>query len=190
VPVGRVDAQELETALARAGKTLHRAFELREGLGVPHDTEDHERRQHRAAALIERLVAEARKLAPGRLVGGDTEAKAPPQPGGLIFVTDVDLYTARSEGVVAALVPARRSAVISLRRLREAFHGRRTDPQRQRERLIKELLRMAGRLAGAPECNNPACALAPSKSLPDIDAKEERYCRACEQRLFEGTLRI
>jgi archaemetzincin len=85
---------------------------------------------------------------------------------------------------------ARTGAVVSLRRLREAFHRRRADPTRQRARLVKEILRMAVRLRGLPECVDPACVVAPSRTLPDIDAKEERLCRACEQRLFEGRVRI
>jgi predicted Zn-dependent protease len=47
---------------------------------------------------------------------------------------------------------------------------------------------MTGRLAGLPECGNVQCVLAPSRGLPDIDAKDERFCRACEQRLLEGKL--
>ena len=46
------------------------------------------------------------------------------------------------------------------------------------------------RLAALPECTNPECALAPSKSIADLDAKVESYCRPCTQRLFEGTIRV
>jgi predicted Zn-dependent protease len=191
VPVGRVHVEELEQALHRAAKVLRRPFELREALPVPRGTEDVARAQHRAAALLERLGAEVLKLRPGRLVGAsDPEAKTPLDPCGFVFVTDVDLFTAKSDGVVAALLAARRCAIVSVRRLREAFYRRRADPERQCARLTKELLRMAGRLRGLPECANADCLLAPSRSPLDIDAKEERFCRACEQRLFEGTMRI
>jgi predicted Zn-dependent protease len=77
-----------------------------------------------------------------------------------------------------------------VRRLREAFYRRKADPVKQRSRLVKELLRMAGRLRSAPECTDPKCVLAASKMFADLDLKEERYCRQCSLRLFEGTIRI
>ena len=49
---------------------------------------------------------------------------------------------------------------------------------------------MAGRLAGLSECADPECVLAPSRTIPDIDAKEERFCRVCETKLFEGRMQL
>ena len=80
--------------------------------------------------------------------------------------------------------------MVSIRRLREAFYKRRADPVRQRARVVKEILRMAGRLAALSECQDPKCVLAPSKSVLDIDTKEERFCRVCEQKFFEGRMQI
>ena len=191
VPVGRVGVDEIAAALARAAKALHQPVELRESLPVPRGSEDPERGQHRAAVLMNRLAAEVLKLKPGKLVGADDpEARAPYQPDAYIFVTDVDLYTARTEGVLGALVTAKKCAVISVRRQREAFYRRKTNPNRQRSRLVKEMLRMSGRLAGLSECADPTCALAPSRGTPDIDTKDERFCQPCEQRLFEGKMQI
>jgi len=191
VPVGRVGVEEIETAMARAAKVIHRPLELRETLPVPHGTEDPDRGQHRAAMFMDRLGQEVLKLKPGKLVGSDDpDAKAPYQPDAYIFVTDVDLYTAKTEGVLSALITAKKRAVISVRRQREAFYRRKTNPNRQRSRLVKEILRMSARLAGVSECADPACALAPSRGTPDIDTKDERYCHECEQRLFEGKMHI
>ena len=49
---------------------------------------------------------------------------------------------------------------------------------------------MAGRLNGLTECKDPQCVLAASKTIPDVDSKLERFCRPCEQALFEGRIRI
>jgi predicted Zn-dependent protease len=191
VPVGRVDPEEIEATAARAAKVLHEPLELRAALAVPHTTEDAGRGQHRAAALLTRLREEVAKLGSGRLVGAaDASARPAPKPGGFVFLTDVDLFTAASDGVFAALLRPKAAAVVSVRRLREAFYRRAADPVRQRARLAKELLRMVGRLAGAPECSDAHCVLAPSKTVADVDAKDERFCRACEQRLFEGKLSL
>lgn len=191
VPVGRLDVAEIEAAAARVAKVIHEPLELRAALAVPHTTEDAGRGQHRAAGLMTRLREEVAKLGPGRLVGAaDESAKPAPRPGGFVFVTDVDLFTANTDGVFAALLRAKGSAVVSVRRLREAFYRRPADPVRQRARVVKEVLRMIGRLQGAPECNDALCVLAPSRAVADIDAKDERYCRACEQRLFEGRMQL
>ncbi len=191
VPIGRLRVDELEAALSRAAKVLRQPVELREPLPVPRGTEDPERGQHRAASMMNYLGQEALKLKPGRLVGAsDPDAPTPFAPNGYLFLTDVDLYTANTEGVFGALLSAKHWAVISVRRLREAFYRRKADPIRQRTRLSKEILRMTGRLAGLRECQDPACVLAPSRHLLDIDAKEERYCRVCEQKFFEGRMQI
>jgi len=191
VPVGKIDSDELEAALSRVAKVVRGPVALRESLRVPPASEDTERRQHRAAKLIELLRAEVLKLAPGRLIGAeDPETKAPHKPDAYIFVTDADLFTARTDGALAALLRAKHSAVVSIRRLREAFYRRKADPVKQRSRLVKEILRMYGRLRGAKECADPQCVLAPSRVPADLDLKEERYCRACEQLLFEGRLQV
>jgi predicted Zn-dependent protease len=191
VPVGKLETAEIEGAAARVAKVLRRPLEIREGFAVPRGAEDTERGQHRAATLLELLRMSSVQTRPGRLIGAEgTELKTPGRPEAWIFVTDADLFTVKTDGVFAALVSAKSISVISVKRLREAFYRRKADPGRQRARLVKEMLRMAGRLVGLPECTNPECALAPSKSIADVDAKTESYCRACSQRLFEGTIRV
>ncbi len=191
VPIGRLRVDEIEATLSRAAKVLRQPVELREPLPVPRGTEDPERGQHRAGSMMNYLGQEVLKLKPGKLVGAsDPDAKTPFAPNGYLFLTDVDLFTARTDGVFGALISAKHWAVISVRRLREAFYRRKADPIRQRVRLSKEILRMTGRMAGLAECQVPNCALAASRHLLDIDAKEERYCRACEQKFFEGRMQI
>jgi predicted Zn-dependent protease len=191
VPVGRVDVEEMKAAVARAAKVLHRPIEVRELLPVPRGAEDTERGQHRAADVLKRLGAEVLKLKQGVLVGGDDPDQKPPfQVDGFLFVTDVDLYTARTDGVMGALISKLNCALVSVRRQREAFYKRKANPTKQRSRLVKELLRMGGRLRGMKECADPECVLAPSRSVHDLDTKEERFCRGCETQIFEGKLRL
>jgi len=191
VPVGRVDGEELNAAVARAAKVLHQSVEVRETLPVPRGAEDTERGQHRAADVIKRLGTEVLKLKQGVLIGSeDSDEKPPFQVDGFIFVTDVDLYTARTDGVMGALISKLNCALVSVRRQREAFYRRKANPIKQRTRMVKELLRMAGRLRGMKECADPQCVLAPSRSVHDMDTKEERFCRGCETQMFEGKLQI
>ena len=191
VPVGKVDGAEVEAALLRAAKGFRRPLELRGSLPVPSATIDSERGQHRAMSLMTELLGGIPRLGPGKLVGAeDPDAKPSPSPDAFIFLTDVDLYTAKTDGVFAALISSRKVAVVSVRRLREAFFRRKADPTKQRTRLVKEILRMAGRLQGLKQCASPDCVLAPSKVIPDIDSKGEMYCRPCSQALFEGKIQI
>ena len=191
VPVGKVDATELEAALSRAAKVLRQPIELRDSLPVPTGAEDSERGQHRAAALMNSLRSGVPRLRVGKLVGADDpDAKPPPRPDAFIFVTDVDMFTAKTDGVFAALLSARQIAIVSVRRLRESFYRRKADHPKQRARLVREILRMAGRLQGIKECNDLTCVLSPSKVIPDLDSKSEAYCRSCSQALFEGRIQI
>jgi len=191
VSAGKIDAAELEAALVRVAKVLRQPVELRDSLPVPPGVEDRERGQFRAATLMSRLRSATPQLDPGKLVGSETpDAKPPAKPDAFLFVTDVDLFTARTDGVFAALMRTEGTGLVSVRRLREAFYRRKADPVRQRSRLVKELLRITGRLQGVKECSDARCVLAPSKFLPDIDTKEETFCRACSQLLFEGTIQV
>jgi predicted Zn-dependent protease len=191
VPVGKIDAEELEAAMVRASRALRQPMELRGSLPVPSATEDSERGQHRAMSLMTTLLGGIPRLGPGKMIGSDDPAaKPPPKPEAFIFVTDVDLYTAKTDGVFAALISSKKVAVVSVRRMREAFFRRKADHVKQRARLVKEMLRMAGRLQGLKECASPDCVLAPSKVVPDVDSKGELYCRNCSQALFEGKIQI
>ena len=191
LPVGKVDAEEVEAALLRAAKAIRQPIELRGSLPLPSGTEDTERGQHRAMAVMNELHGGIPRVGPGRLIGADDDSAKPPAlPDAFIFVTDVDLFTAKTDGVFAALTSARGLALVSVRRLRESFYRRKADPNKQRARLVKELLRMAGRLRGLKECPQPDCVLAPSKAVADIDSKSEMYCRSCSQTMFEGKISI
>ena len=192
ISVGKIDDEELRLATARVAKLLRTPLEIRGKLPVPQGAHDSERGQFRASGVMKAARSMAPQLGSGALVGaeGDEQGKPPLKTDGYIFVTDVDLFTAKTDGVFGALVSAKGLALVSLRRIREAFYRRPADLGKQRVRLVKELQRMAGRLQGLPECTNPECPLAPSKSALDIDTKAEVYCRACSQRLFEGKIQV
>ena len=192
VVVGKVDPSEVEAVASRAAKLLRQPLELRGSLPVPQGAVDPDRGQYRATTVMRGVRAMVPQLGPGKMIGaeGDESDKPPLKTDGYVFITDVDLYTANTDGVHAALLASKGLAVVSIRRLREAFYRRKADLNKQRTRLVKETTRMAARLRGAPECRDVACVLAASKMLADLDIKEERFCRACSQRLFEGTVRI
>ena len=194
ITVGKIDAEELRLATIRVAKLLRTPLEIRGRLPVPQAAHDTERGQYRAAELMKAARAMAPQLGSGTLVGvegeGGGEGKPPLKTDGYIFVTDVDLFTANTDGVFAALISRVGLAVSSVRRLRESFYRRSADLNKQRSRLVKEMARMGARLRGAKECTQPTCLLAASKHLADLDLKEEKFCRDCSLHLLEGTVRI
>lgn len=195
MPVGRVDVAEVEAAAARVAKTFNKPVELRAPAQVPRGTEDTARGQHKAAPFLADLRGQLPRLAAARLVGG---AAAPPAgplvaaaaPDAAVFVTDVDLFTPQTDHAFGELDAAHRVAVISVRRLREAFYRRKADPARQRARLVKLVLLAIGRIRGLPDCRDPRCVMSPTAALADVDLKEEKYCAACWKRMSTGAFRI
>ena len=193
VPVGRIDVAEVEAALGRVAKVLHAPVELRAAATLPRGTEDVARGQHDAVALLKALRQELPRLGIAKVVGADLaapEAKPATPADAIVFVTDVDLFTPSTDAVMAEIEVPHRAALVSVRRLKEAFHRRKADPAKQRSRLVKEILRAAARIRGLPECSNEDCALAPTRAVMDLDRKSEHYCAPCWKRLSTGTLRI
>lgn len=193
VPVGKMDAGEVESALTRVAKALGGPVELREPIPLPKATEDVARGQHAARALLVQLRGKLPTLRAVKLVGGDAGAGAPltmAQPDAAVFVTDADLFAPGTEAVLADAAAPLKTALVSVRRLRESFYRRKADPQLQRARLAKEILRGIGRARGLPECNDPSCALGPTQTLHDVDRKAERLCATCLRRLTTGVVRV
>lgn len=183
LPVGRVEPAEVEAVAARIAKVFHHDVESRAPLPVPKAGDDPARGQHAAAPFLAALRASLPRAAP---------AKSSPAggPDVAVFVTDVDLFRPQTDGIFGEVDAAGRVAVVSVRRLREAFYHRKPDPPRQRARLVKMILYAIGRLRGLPDCRDPQCAMAAMGSLSDVDAKPEKYCAACWRRLSTGAFRI
>ena len=186
VPVGRLDTSELEAAVAHVAKVLHHTVEVREPANLSRAQEDTGRAQFRAGPLLAELRAAAPRLRSVKTVGTPAPGAASGPADTLVLVTDVDLFTPSTEGVIDEIDRAHRTALVSVRRLREVFYRRKADPGKQRGRLVKAILRAVGKARGLPDCSDPSCALSSTGALADLDRKAERYCSPCWKRLSEG----
>jgi archaemetzincin len=183
LPVGRVEPAEVEAVAGRLAKVFHHEIETRAALPAPKEGHDPTRGQHLAGPFLAALRGALPRAAP-------VKPAASGAPDVAVFVTDVDLYRPQTEGVLGEIDPPGRAAVISVRRLREAFYKRKADPVRQRARLTKMALYAIGRIRGLPDCRDVQCAMATMTALADLDARGEKYCAACWRRLSTGAFRI
>lgn len=192
VPVGHMDAGEVEGSAIRLAKILNRAVEVRAPAAGPKAGHDPARGQHLAAPFLADLRAQLPRLAVVKLAGGAPAAApvAAGMPDVTVFVTDVDLYRPQTEGIFGEVDGRGRVAVVSVRRLREAFYRRKTDPAKQRARLVKMILYAIGRVRDLPDCRDPQCAMSTMTALADVDMKPEKYCAPCWKRLTTGAFRI
>ena len=192
VPVGKVDPLEVEAVAVRIAKVLNKPVALRQAAPVPKAGGDPARGQHLSGPFL----AELRGLIPRLPVVKTLGVAAAPDPAvapaanATLFLTDVDLYKPNTDGVFGDIDAASHVAVISVRRLREAFYKRKADPAKARARLVKLGLSVLGRALGLPECSDRACALVATSSLPDVDMKPEKYCASCWRRMTTGAYRI
>lgn len=192
IPVGRLDAAEIEAVGARIAKVLNKAIELRESIPVPKGGDDAARGQHLAAPFLAELRGALPRVKVAKLLGAAPAAApvAAGPPDVALFVTDVDLYRPGTDGIFGEVDAGGRAAVLSVRRLREAFYKRKADPAKQRSRVVKMALYALGRVRGLPDCRDPQCAMASMTALADVDMKQEKYCASCWRRLSTGAFRI
>jgi len=195
IPVGKVDVAEVEAVATRVAKVVSTPIELREPVPVPKAGDDPARGQHAAGPMLAALRGSLPRLKVAKRVGGDPASAAVPAPPAAapdvaIFVTDVDLFKPASDGAFGEIDVAGHAALLSVRRLREAFYKRKADPARQRARVVKLSLYAIGRARGLPDCGDRSCAMVTTAALADIDMKPEKYCAACWRRLSTGAFRI
>lgn len=188
-PVGKFDPVEVEAVATRIAKILNVAVSLRVPAPVPKAGDDPARGQHLAGPFLAELRAQLPRLKVAKVVGPASAAPAPLSSTAL-FITDVDLYKPQTDGVFGDVDAVTHVAVLSVRRLREAFYNRKADPTRQRARIVKLALYALGRARGLPDCRDAGCALTATTALADIDMKPEKFCAPCWRRMTTGAYRI
>jgi predicted Zn-dependent protease len=189
-PAGRIDPAEVEGALHAVTRALKSSVEFRESIPLPRGTEDSARGQYRAVSLLAALRLQGVRAKKVAEIGEDTSGVEGQGKACLVLVTDVDMYTPSTEFVFSLTAATGGAGLVAVKRMREPFYRRKSDPDKQKARLAKEILRVAGQLAGMPDCADPRCGQAPSRHLQDIDTRKIRFCAPCWRRLATGTMSI
>ena len=108
---------------------------------------------------------------------------APLLPFARIGVVDNDMCATGHEFLFMLAEPKMRRGVVALRRLREAFYRRKSDPARQKGRAAREFIAAVGAARGLPPCQDPRCLMWESRTVMEIDRKDERFCASCNNHI-------
>ena len=218
-PFGTVDLVEVEAAAKRAAKNLGLGVEVVKPAPLPIGHFEAARSQSDARKVVGAVPATVlppSKPAPGSTAdptatraaalsppeswgsrvhgpaaaGPAQEAPKGPVAAVRIGVTDTDIFAGQKDFVFVHAEPSYRRAVVSTRRLKEAFWKRKSDPPRQQTRLVRELIGAVALAAGAVPCENPVCPASSARGPLDIDQKGDRLCPNCDRKVRGGALRL
>jgi len=163
IPIGSVDPDILKTISTNLAKIFHCMVEKEMEMPLPIAAYDSRRTQYHSSMILNKIRAVRRKDL-DRALG----------------VTDVDLYVPGLNFVFGEADLSAGTAVISLARLRQEFHGRRPDTRLLHERAVKEAIHELGHTCGLGHCRDPQCIMYFSNSLKDTDGKGPGFCALCK----------
>ncbi|MBI4699827.1 MAG: archaemetzincin family Zn-dependent metalloprotease [Deltaproteobacteria bacterium] len=114
-----------------------------------------------------------------RLLLAELLRLAPAEARGALGVTEADLFLPVLTFVFGEAQLGGRAAVVSLCRLREELYLRPPQPVLLLARLRKEIVHELGHGFGLAHCRDERCAMRPSSTVGQTDAKNAALCFRC-----------
>jgi archaemetzincin len=106
-----------------------------------------------------------------------------PTAGLVLGITPIDLFIPVFTFVIGEAYLNGRAAVISTYRLPDERYGMPPNPERFRQRLLKEAIHELGHCHGLLHCHEPGCVMQASSLAEDLDLKSVDFCDSCRRRL-------
>lgn len=118
----------------------------------------------------------------------DLETWNDPEPGLILGMADVDLFSAIFTFVLGEAKLGGAVGIFSLYRLRSTFYGLPEDPQLLESRARRESLHELGHLLGLVHCREPECVMRFSPGAEEVDLKGDDFCPTCRGHVREQAL--
>ena len=104
----------------------------------------------------------------------------------ILGVTSCDLYVPVLTFVFGEAQLDGNCAIVSTARLREEFYGLPPQPDRMKERLVKEAAHELGHTFGLRHCVDWRCVMSSSHGVELLDVKGAEFCRSCRRSVAAG----
>jgi archaemetzincin len=164
VAVGEIDKNVMEWLKNDLGKVFNREVQIGKGMPEP-DYAYHKKRKQYLSTSILKTILEQKEHAPYKKILG---------------IVDHDLHVPELNFVFGEA--SRRTAVISLVRLRQSFYNLPEDQEVFHKRILTEAVHELGHTNGLGHCENPRCVMFFSNSLMDTDRKGFEFCPKCKSK--------
>ncbi|MEO0291340.1 MAG: archaemetzincin family Zn-dependent metalloprotease [candidate division WOR-3 bacterium] len=99
-----------------------------------------------------------------------------------LYITDNDLYVKGLNFIFGLALPWEKKSIVSIKRLKESFYGKKEDLNILILRTAKEIIHEIGHLKGLSHCSDENCVMYFSNSIYDTDRKGYRLCDKCMNR--------
>jgi archaemetzincin len=164
LPIGDIAEEVLSFVLREIELRLNCSSKALGSMGIPAQAFDSERAQYSSVQILKNILKCA----------SDTATK-------VIGIADIDLYIPVLTFVFGQAQLNGKTAIVSMRRLRQEYYGLPPDDGVLLKRLGKEVLHELGHTFGMVHCWNTQCAMHFSSSIREIDAKEGKFCSSCSR---------
>jgi len=165
VAIGAVDKNVMDWLKNDLSTVFNRRITVGKGMRDPDYAFNKKRNQYLSTAILN-AVMEQKEHSPYEKILG---------------IVDHDLYVPELNFVFGEA--SRKTAVISLTRLRQTFYHLPEDQNLFHQRVLTEAVHELGHTYGLGHCSNPRCVMFFSNSLKDTDRKGSEFCQKCKSKL-------
>ena len=164
VPVGEVERAVLDRLMGELPERFGPRVRVGESVPLRSAWYDEARGQVQADAILDALVSRRR------------------DDLWLLGIVDADIFVPGLSFIFGQATVGGCCALISLARLRGAFHGEEEDPERFHRRVLIEAVHELGHVAGLAHCPDAECVMHFSETIEDTDRKGPDFCARCTAR--------